>query len=441
MKELAIDTIKNYKESYLINENRELAQKYKTQSISDIAFNEENAKLHEFTFSIEIPTMKAVSQGYAGRCWIIAGLNFLREFAVQKMDRTSLPEGELQFSAAYVCFWDKIEKANCFLEKAIQNRNEPYNRREVHSWFQYAVTDGGFWTNFTDLIRKYGLVPTEVMPETVQSSNTEAMNNRLNYYMRKVSADMRNAHKQGKSIEDIYLIKERAMNRIFTFLCRCYGCPPDKFSYSYKTNSGKLQTDVYTPVSFSNELLEDYIENFVNVISLPYEQLPFNEKCVLRDVFRVVGMHEEIFLNLALEDLKVCCIEQLKAGIPIVCTADDDKMCRDELQLWDDKSFNYEEVTGFSFEMSRKDYFQLRAGIPCHSMLITGVHIAENGKPQRWKIENSYGIDGLHDGYFICSDSWFNKYMVNAVIHKKFLEKYGNLEDKKPNSFDIWDIM
>lgn len=441
MRELTIDIINKYKEYYLTNENKELAQRYKSESISDIAFNEENAKLHEFDFSIEIPTMRAVSQGYAGRCWILAGLNFLREYAVQKIDRTSLPEGEIQFSAAYMCFWDKVEKANCFLEKAIQNRNEPYNKREVYSWFQYAVIDGGFWTYFTDLIRKYGLVPAQIMPETTQSSNTEEMNNRLNYYIRKVSADMRNAHMQGKSIEDLYLIKAQAMDRIFTFLCRCYGCPPDKFQYSYKTRSGKVQKDVYTPISFSNELLGNYIENFVNVISLPYEQLPFGEKCILSDVFQIVGMHEEIFLNLELEDLKVCCIEQLKAGMPVVCTVDDDKMCRDELQLWDDKSFNYEEVTGFSFEMSRKDYFQLKAGIACHSMLITGVHIAENGKPQRWKIENSYGVDGLHGGYFVCSDSWFNKYMVNVVIHKKIIEKYKNITNKKPNLFNIWDIM
>lgn len=442
MKELTKDIIKKYKESYLqYEDNDELAQKYKTNAISDIAFVEENAKKHKFEFSIDVPTMKAVSQGYAGRCWIFAGLNFLREVAVQKMDRSLLPEGELLFSAAYICFWDKVEKANCFLEKAIRKRSEPYNKREVYSWFQYAITDGGFWTNFTDLVRKYGVVPTEIMPETLQSTNTEELNNRLNYYIRKVSADIRNAHLEGKSIEDIYLIKEQAMNRIFAFLCKCYGCPPDEFQYEYKKTSGELQQKIYTPASFCKELLGDYIDNFINVISLPYEKLPFGEMCVLNDVFMVVGMHEEVFLNLALEDLKACCIEQLKDGLPIVCTADDDKMCREELQLWDDGSFDYEKVTGFSFEMSRKDYFQLKAGIACHSMLITGVHIGEDGKPQRWKIENSYGIEGIHEGYFVCSDSWFNKYMVNVVIHKKYLDKYEKVANENPNLFDIWDIM
>ncbi|MDE6844725.1 MAG: hypothetical protein K2J99_03020 [Lachnospiraceae bacterium] len=442
MRSLTEDTIRKYKKSYIENEsNAELTQKYRTGSISDIAFDMEKAAQQKFAFSIDIPTMKAVSQGYAGRCWIVAGLNLLREIAVQKMDRNSLPDGEFRFSTAYLCFWDKVEKANCFLEKAIQDRNKPYDKREVHSWFQYAVTDGGFWTYFTDLVRKYGLVPAEIMAETAQSVNTEVMNNRLNYYIRKISADIRNAGLQSKTIDDIYLIKNQAMERIFTFLCHCYGYPPDEFEYTYKRKNGNIQTKIYTPLAFSQELLEDFTENCINVISLPYEKLPFGEICVLRDVFHIVGMHEETFLNLPLVELKKYCVQQLKDGIPVACVADDDKMCRDELQLWDDKSFDYEKVTGFSFEMSRKDYFQLKAGIACHSMLITGVHLDENDKPQRWKILNSYDIDGLHQGYFTCSDSWFDKYMVTAVICRKYLNGYEQQLQQKPNLFDIWEIM
>ncbi len=442
MRGLTEDMISKYKKAYSANENNpELARMYRVSSISDIAFNMEKAKLQKFEFSIDIPTMKAVSQGYAGRCWIVAGLNLLREIAVEKMNRNALPDGEFQFSTAYLCFWDKVEKANCFLEKAIQNRNEPYDKREVHSWFQYAITDGGFWTYFTDLVRKYGVVPAEIMTETIQSANTEVMNNRLNYYIRKVSADIRNAASESKNIDDIFSIKEQAMERIFTFLCHCYGYPPDEFEYSYKRKNGDIQIKKYTPLVFSKELLEDFTEDYINVISLPYEKLPFGEMCVLNDVFRVVGMHDEIFLNLPLEELKEYCMRQLRDGIPVVCTADDDKMCREELQLWDDECFDYEKTTGFSFEMSRKDYFQLKAGTACHSMLITGVHIDEDGKPQRWKILNSYAIDGLHQGYFTCSDSWFDKYMVNVVIHKRYLDEYRKQGGKKINPFKIWDIM
>lgn len=439
MKEITAAWIQTGKEAYRADEkNSVYEEEYRKKYISDIAFNAEKAKLQPFEFSIDIPTMEAVPQGYTGRCWIVAGLNLLREQIGKKLGENNVQGGNFQLSLSYLCFWDKLEKANCFLEKAIQYRKEPYDKREVHSWFQYAVTDGGFWTNFKELVNKYGIVPAESMPETFQSSNTEEMNNRLNYYLRKIGAEIRKADREGQTLEEITTIKDKALEKIFTFLCRCYGCPPDTFSYAPEEGKPEKQ---YTPESFYHDMAGDMLEQFVNVISLPYEKLPFGEACVLADVFQVVGGQEEQFLNLPLSALKEKCIEQLKDGVPVVCTADDDKMCMEELQLWDDGSFEHLETMGFDFEMSRKDYFQLKAGTASHSMLITGVHLGENGKPERWKIENSYGIDGIHKGYFVCSDSWFEKYVLSAVINKKYISETDNDRQHNRNPFYIWDIM
>lgn len=438
MKEITAVWIQANKKAYRADEkNSAYEEEYRKRYISDIALNREKARLQPFEFSIDIPTMEAVAQGYSGRCWIVAGLNFLREHIVKRLRENFLQIDNFQLSLGYLCFWDKLEKANCFLEKAIQYRNDPYDKREVYSWFQYAVTDGGFWMNFKELVKKYGIVPAEIMPETFQSSNTEEMNNRLNNYLRKTSAEIRNAASEGEDVEAIAKIKEQALERIFTFLCRCYGCPPDTFFYSFEDGKQKKQ---YTPESFYNDMVGEILDQFVNVISLPYEKLPFGENCVLTDVFQVIGGQEEQFLNLPLFELKEKCIEQLKDGIPVVCVADDDKMCVEELQLWDNSSFDYLGVTGLDFEMSRKDYFQLKAGIATHSMLITGVHLGENGKPERWKIENSYGTDGVHKGYYACSDLWFEKYVLSAVISKKYIKTdCGQKQTKNP--FNIWDIM
>lgn len=61
--------------------------------------------------------------------------------------------------------------------------------------------------------------------------------------------------------------------------------------------------------------------------------------------------------------------------------------------------------------------------------------------PERWKIENSCGTDGLHKGYYICSDSWFEKYALSAVISKKYILEMGSkkqvikCEDEKKKNF------
>ena len=68
MKELTQTEIQQFKESYLNDKNNlELTLKFQQNSISDIAFSAKAAALHSFEFSIEIPTVKAVSQGNAGR--------------------------------------------------------------------------------------------------------------------------------------------------------------------------------------------------------------------------------------------------------------------------------------------------------------------------------------------------------------------------------------
>lgn len=439
MKEITTVWIQSNKEAYRADaKNSIYEEEYAKKYISDIEFNKEKAKLQPFEFSVDISTMEATAQGNAGRCWIVAGLNLLREYIVKEFRKGTPQSANFQLSLGYLCFWDKLEKANCFLEKAIQYRNESYNKREVYSWFQYAVTDGGFWTNFKELVKKYGIVPAEIMPETFQSSNTEEMNDRLNYYLRKISAEIRKAALEGQNIENIVEIKEQALKKVFTFLCRCYGCPPDTFTYTFEDEKQKKQ---YTPKAFYNDFAGEFLDQFVNIISLPYEKLPFGETCVLTDVFQVVGGQEEQFLNLPLYELKEKCIEQLKDGIPVVCMADDDKMCMEELQLWDDNSFDYVDVTGFDFEMSRKDYFQLKAGIASHSMMLTGVHLGEDGMPERWKIENSYGTDGLHKGYYICSDSWFEKYVISAVISKKYILEISSKKQQNKHLFNIWDIM
>ena len=61
--------------------------------------------------------------------------------------------------------------------------------------------------------------------------------------------------------------------------------------------------------------------------------------------------------------------------------------------------------------------------------------------PARWKLLNSYDTNGLHGGYFTCSDFWFTKYIVNAVIDRKLLSLYEDKMALQAHRFDIWEIM
>jgi bleomycin hydrolase len=74
-----------------------------------------------------------------------------------------------------------------------------------------------------------------------------------------------------------------------------------------------------------------------------------------------------------------------------------------------------------------------------HAMVITGVNLV-NGKPNRWKIENSWGDKHANKGYYICSDTWFDLYVYEASVRKGSLTAKQRKElNGKVTMLEPWD--
>lgn len=58
-----------------------------------------------------------------------------------------------QFSQAYLFFWDKIEKANYFLETILDTLDEPLDGRLLQSLLAAPINDGGQWDMVANLVR------------------------------------------------------------------------------------------------------------------------------------------------------------------------------------------------------------------------------------------------------------------------------------------------
>jgi len=65
---------------------------------------------------------------------------------------------EFELSQAYLFFWDKLEKANYFLESVLDVTREPLDGRLMQSLLASPVGDGGQWDMVANLVEKYGLV-------------------------------------------------------------------------------------------------------------------------------------------------------------------------------------------------------------------------------------------------------------------------------------------
>ena len=61
---------------------------------------------------------------------------------------------------------------------------------------------------------------------------------------------------------------------------------------------------------------------------------------------------------------------------------------------------------------------------------------------EKWKIENSWGEDIAYEGYYVASDSWFDNYVYQAVVNKKYLsEAELAMLKQEPIELNPWDPM
>src|SRR5687767_12143450 len=171
-------------------------------------------------FSHNVDTAKITSQKSSGRCWLFAGLNTLRMAAVQRLD----VEKDFEFSQNCMMFWDKLEKANYFYENILHTLDQPVGSRILDFLLDAPIQDGGQWDMFVNLVRKYGLVPKSLMPETQSSSSTGLMNGLITRKLRADAAKLREMSKKS-GIEALRRKKKTMLNEVYRMLSIHLGEP------------------------------------------------------------------------------------------------------------------------------------------------------------------------------------------------------------------------
>ena len=92
--------------------------------------------------------------------------------------------------------------------------------------------------------------------------------------------------------------------------------------------------------------------------------------------------------------------------------------------------------------MNKAQRLEYSESLMTHAMVITGVDLDDNGKPTKWKVENSWGEKVGKKGYYVMSDDWFSEYVYEIIIDKKYLtKKEKELLDTKPTMLEPWDPM
>ena len=409
---------------------------YKT-AVSDLAFRPQGRQGMQFAFSVDVPAMKVTNQKASGRCWIFAALNTLREIVGK---RCSIEQFEL--SQNYMAFWDKFEKANYFLESIISLADRPSDDRLLSFIEATGIADGGQWDMFVNLVEKYGVMPKAAMEETFQSSNTRQMNALLNTKLRQTAARLRAAAGQGG--EKLYAIRSDAMDEVYRILCMCFGEPPKTFDFEYVDKDRKYHIDRgLTAKGFYEKYVQtDLRKEFVSVVNSPTEDKPFYRMFTIDYLGNVAEGHPVEYLNIPMEELKELIIAQLKDGEIVWFGSDVGHSGERELGIWSTDCFDYDGIFGMSFSMTKEERLNNRESAMSHAMCVTGVSLDEAGRPLKWKIENSWSDAHGEKGYYIMDDGWFDNFVYQAVVRRKYLNKKQQEGLKTdPLHFYPWDPM
>src|ERR1700722_15860340 len=157
---LSAEDLELLRKDFSANPAYRLAQNAVTQvAVDDVAINREIVNKTDHFISTLLDDWKVTNQERSGRCWLFAGLNLLRVGAMKKMGLK-----EFEFSQNYAMFWDKIERANYYLEAIIETADRDPDERTVAYLLDSVASDGGQWNMFVAIVAKHGLVPKAFMP-------------------------------------------------------------------------------------------------------------------------------------------------------------------------------------------------------------------------------------------------------------------------------------
>ena len=108
----------------------------------------------------------------------------------------------------------------------------------------------------------------------------------------------------------------------------------------------------------------------------------------------------------------------------------------------DTDNFDYENTLGISLSMTKADRLNYCQSMMTHAMVFQGVNLDETGKPTRWRVENSWGDEAGKKGYYVMSDAWFDQYMYQVVVNRKYLtEKQRAALETPVIELEPWDPM
>lgn len=414
--------------------NQVIARAAGRNGVLEASYNERVAGRLTRVFSTELPTDNVTNQKQSGRCWLFSTLNVLRHnFGAKNKAKN------FTLSQSYNFFWDKLERANLFYEKVIETADKPLDDREVRSYFDFAGHDGGQWHMAISLVKKYGVVPSYVMPESFNTSATDGLASALADKERKDALALRRLAQAG-DLEGLEKARKTFLNEIYRMVAIAVGEPPKTFDLEYRDDDKNYHLDKnLTPIAFFNKYFDVDLDDYVVLTNAPDHE--YNTLYHLGAEDNVEGGSPILFLNVPMEYLEQAAVAQLKDGEAVWFGNDVLRQMDRKTGYLDTDLYKLDELFDVDLSLSKADRLATGVGEVSHAMTLVGVD-EDQGDIRQWKVENSWGDKSGEKGFFVMNQNWFNEYVYEVVVHKKYLTKeQQELLSSTPVELAPWDSL
>ena len=237
--------------------------------------------------------------------------------------------------------------------------------------------------------------------------------------------------------------KEEFLQEIFNYLAMTLGLPPRQFDFAYRDKDDNYQSEKgITPRAFFEKYVGLKLSDYVSVINAPTADKPYGKSYTVEMLGNVVGAPSVRYINLPMDRFKELAIAQMKAGETVWFGSDVGQVSDRQKGILATNVYDFTASMDINLTQDKAGRLDYSESLMTHAMVLTGVDLDADGKPVKWKVENSWGDKVGQKGYFVASDAWMDEYTYQIVVRKDFLtaEELAAYE-AEPQVLAPWDPM